>query len=115
MQINKIYNTVLISQNGYSRCIEHVASYLNQLNDGIEMHSVFSRDLHVIGSFSRDLDVHAEQKHDIQKILSIHKRLLDSAFFLSIVMPRERSMLPAKIRKKKQFKRNLEILKYCIA
>lgn len=47
MQINKIYNTVLISQNGYSRCIEHVASYLNQLNDGIEMHSVFSRDLHV--------------------------------------------------------------------
>ena len=49
-----------------------------------EWQSVFSRDLHVIGSFSRDLDVYAEQKHDLRNILlSIYKRVLDSVFFIT--------------------------------
>ena len=81
------------------------------------MHSIFSRDLHVIGSFSRDLDVYAERKHDIQNKLSIHKRILNSAF-LSIVIPRELSMLPVKMRKNNLngVSRTLEDLqlKYCI-
>lgn len=38
----------------------------------------------MIGSFSRDLDVYAEQKHDLRNILlSIYKRVLDSVFFIT--------------------------------
>ena len=58
----------------------------------------------MIGSFSRDLDVYAERKHDIQNKLSIHKRILNSAFFINCNATR--AQYASSEDEKKQFERN---------